>query len=170
MYHMITLSRQSRRYSMNQTVFTNYWVNRRQNIRKEHGSYQTEEEAVKGIETWWEIQKDKYSNVTKTRTNSGALEINYGDENYFYRVEERDITEKLPTRSYKLKSKGEIESLRKQLNLTEEQFLFDELPEPYRDRLIVAMSNSITPREFLYSENGAPSVKINELKNLRKLA
>lgn len=155
---------------MNQTVYTNYWVNRRENFRKEHGSYHTEEEAVKGIETWWELQKDKYSNVTKTRTNTGALEINYGDENYFYRVEKRDISDKLPSRSYKLKTKGEIESLRKQLNLSDEQFLFDELAEPYRDRLIVAMSNSKTPREFLYSETGAPSVKIKDLQKLRKLA
>lgn len=152
---------------MSQTVFTNYWVNQREDFRKEHGSYSTEEEAIQGIETWWEIQNDKYSNVTKRRTNSGALEINYGDDNYFYRIEKRLISDKLPKRSYKLKSKGEIEALRKKLNLHEEQFLFDELAEPYRDRLIITMSNSITPREYLYSENGRPTVKIEDLKQIR---
>lgn len=154
---------------MTQTVYTNYWVNRREDFRKEHGSYLSEEEALKGIETWWELQKDKYTNVTKTRTNSGALEINYGDENYFYRIEKREIPDKLPTRSYKLKTKGEIESTRSKLNLSDEQFLFDELAEPYRDRLIIAMSNSKTPREFLYSEKGTPIVKIDDLQSLHQL-
>lgn len=154
---------------MTQTVYTNYWVNRREDFRKEHGSYLSEEEALKGIETWWELQKDKYTNVTKTRTNSGALEINYGDENYFYRIEKREIQDKLPTRSYKLKTKGEIESTRSKLNLSDEQFLFDELAEPYRDRLIIAMSNSQTPREFLYSEKGTPTVKIKDLQSLHQL-
>lgn len=152
---------------MSQTVFTNYWVNNREDFRKEHGSYLTEEEAIQGIETWWELQKDKYTNVSKKRTNSGALEINYGDDNYFYRIEKRTIKDKLPTRSYKLKSKGEIDALRKKLNLDDQQLLFDELAEPYRDRLIIAMSNSVTPREYLYSEKGAPTVKIEDLKQIR---
>lgn len=152
---------------MSQTVFTNYWVNQREDFRKEHGSYLTEEEAIQGIETWWEIQNDKYSNVTRTRTNSGALEIKYGDDNYFYRIEQRQIEGALPKRAYKLKSKGEIEAQRKQLNLHDQQFLFDELAEPYRDRLIITMSNSLIPREYLYSENGKPTVKIEDLKQLR---
>ena len=155
---------------MTQTVYTNYWVNRREDFRKEHGSYLTEEEALKGIKTWWELHKDKYTNVTETRTNSGALEINYGDENYFYRIEKRIINDKLPSRSYKLRTKGENESKRRQLNLDDEQFLFDELAEPYSDRLIVAMSNSITPREFLYSEKGTPTVRISEIQRIRQHA
>ncbi|XJS11666.1 hypothetical protein ACF3NG_05555 [Aerococcaceae bacterium WGS1372] len=151
---------------MSQTVYTNYWVNKREDFRKEHGSYPTEEEAIQGIETWWEIQKDKYTNVSKRRTNSGALEINYGDDYYFYRIEKRQINDKLPKRTYKLKTKGEIDAQRKRLNLDDQQFLFDELAEPYRDRLIIAMSNSITPREYLYSENGTPTVKIEDLKQI----
>lgn len=153
---------------MTHTVYTNYWINRRDDLRKEHGSYISEEEALKGIKTWWELHKEKYSDVTETRTNSGALEINYGDDNYFYRIEKRTIKDKLPTRSYKLKTKGEIESKRRQLNLSDDQLLFDELAEPYRDRLIIAMSNSVIPREFLYSAKGTPSIRISEIKQLHQ--
>ena len=57
---------------MTQTVYTNYWVNRRDKLKKEHGSYPTEEQAIKGIETWWEIHKEKYKDVKHVRTNTAA--------------------------------------------------------------------------------------------------
>lgn len=148
---------------MSQTVYTNYWVNQRSDVRKEHGSYLSEEDAVKGIKAWWEIHREKYRNVEYNRTNTGALEIIYDDDNYFYRVEKRNINWELPSRSYRLKTKGEIEAKRKQLNLDDETLLFDELPEPYRDRLIVAMADASKAQEYVYNNSGQPTVKIKDL-------
>ena len=45
---------------MTQTVYTNYWQNRIGNIRKEHGSYKSEEEAIAGIKAWWELHKENH--------------------------------------------------------------------------------------------------------------
>lgn len=153
---------------MSQTVYTNYWVNRRFDQRKEHGSYASEEEAVEAIHTWWELHKEKYSDVEYNRTNTGALEVIYDDPNYFYRIEKRVIDGKLPSRAYKLKSKGEIEAARKQLNLGEEAYIFDELAEPYRDRLLVAMGDSSKVRNFVYTELGRPIVKVEEYKQVHQ--
>lgn len=141
---------------MVQTVYTNYWENRRDNVRKEHGSYATEEEAIEGIKAWWELHNEKYTNVKHERTNSGALEITYGDDNYYYRIEKREIDDKLPSRNYKLKSSGEIQAARWNENLHDEAFLFDELAEPYRDRLMVAMADVKKVRKYVYDKNGRP--------------
>ena len=73
---------------MTQTVYTNYWQNRIGNIRKEHGSYKSEEEAIAVIKAWWEPHKENHKNVQNNRTNSGALEIVYDDKNYVYRNRE----------------------------------------------------------------------------------
>ncbi|MGY3815686.1 hypothetical protein ACWOA6_09110 [Globicatella sulfidifaciens] len=151
---------------MTQTVYTNYWVNRRDKLKKEHGSYPTEEQAIKGIETWWEIHKEKYKDVKHVRTNTGALEIYYGDDNYYYRIEQRQISGSLPSLKYKLKTDGEINSLRKQNNLRDDLYLFDELAEPYRDRLIVTMADAQKVRDFVYTEKGAPIIKLSEIKQM----
>ncbi|MGX7092473.1 hypothetical protein [Hutsoniella sourekii] len=147
---------------MTQTVYTNYWINRRDNVRKEHGSYPTEEEAIQGIETWWEIHKEHYKDVEHNRTNTGALEILYDDDNYFYRIEKRQIEGELPSRHYKKLTAGEIDTKRKQLNLDEDTYLFDELAEPYRDRLIVTMANAQKVRDWVYTQKGQPVVKVSE--------
>lgn len=152
---------------MSQTVYTNYWINKRDQIKKEHGSYPTEEQAIKGIETWWEIHKEKYKDVQHKRTNKGALEICYGDDNYFYRIEKHEIDGQLPSLKYKKKTDGEIKSLRLQNNLREEMFLFDELAEPYRDRLIVTMADVLKVREYVYTQRGEPIVKLSEVKQLK---
>lgn len=153
---------------MTQTVYTNYWINDRDQIKKEHGSYLTEQEAIKGIETWWDIHKNHYKDVTHRRTNSGALEITYGDPNYYYRIQSRQIDHPLPSTRYKLKSDGEIKSLRLSHNLSPEMLLFDQLAEPYRDRLIVTMADAKKVRDFVYTENGQPIIKLSEVKNLPK--
>ncbi|AXY25549.1 hypothetical protein CL176_05820 [Suicoccus acidiformans] len=147
---------------MSQTVYTNYWINKRDNVRKEHGSYKTEEEALKGIETWWELHKEHYKDVQHVRTNSGALEILYDDDNYVYRIEEREIEGELPSRSYQKLSPGEIEAKRKQLGLDDETYLFDELAEPYRDRLLVTMADGKKVKEWVYNVKGQPVVKVSE--------
>lgn len=141
---------------MTQTVYTNYWVSRIGNVRKEHGSYKSEEEAIEGIKAWWELHKEKYPNAQYNRTNSGALEVIYRDDQSFYRIEKREIEGKLPSRTYKLKRPGEVEALRLKLNLDEELCLFDELAEPYRDRLITAMADSKTVRNYIYDQEGRP--------------
>lgn len=151
---------------MGQVVYTNYWINKRAGIKKEHGSYLTEEDAIKGIETWWDIHKAKYKEIIHKRTNSGALEILYGDDRYFYRIEKREIDGKLPSTTYKLKSSGEIHALRLQHHLRDEMFLFDELSEPYRDRLIVTMADVPKIREYVYTKRGEPIIKISEIKQL----
>ncbi|MGX7108444.1 hypothetical protein [Facklamia miroungae] len=139
---------------MGQKIYTNYWINRRDNVVKEHGSYASEEEALKGIKAWWELQKDNYKEVEERRTNSGALEITYGDNNYYYRIIQRESDETLPSLKVKLRSKGEIESLRKKHLLEDEQLLFDELAEPYRDRLVQAMGDGKKVQEYIYDEQG----------------
>lgn len=144
---------------MTNTVYTNYWVNERANVKKEHGSYNTEQEAINAIVAWWEIHDESYSNVSQERTNTGALEIIYDDPNYFYRIEERVISKPLPSKTYKLKSKGEIEALRKKHLLDQDTYVFDELAEPYRDRIMVAMANIQTARQYTYTEDGKPIVK-----------
>lgn len=149
---------------MAQIVYTNYWINRRSQVNKEHGSYQTEAEAIEGIKAWWDLQKDHYRDVREVRTNTGALEIHYGDDNYYYRIQKRVIHDSLPTTAYKLLSSGEILSKRAKLNLDEDTFLFDELAEPYRDRIIIAMADSKKAREWLFTHNGKPIVNIAEFR------
>ncbi|WP_025730880.1 hypothetical protein [Atopobacter phocae] len=144
---------------MTNTVYTNYWISKRDGVKKEHGSYKTEEAALEGILAWWRQHRESYDYQT-IRTNTGALEIVYDDENYVYRIEQREIDGKLPSTSYKLKSKNEIDSQRQQLNLDEETYLFDELAEPYRDRLVIAMADNTKFRNFVYTKNGEPIVKI----------
>ncbi|MBF6977635.1 hypothetical protein IU403_00570 [Aerococcaceae bacterium zg-BR22] len=152
---------------MTQTVYTNYWVNERVDLKKEHGSYLTEEEAIKGIETWWEIHKEHYKEVEHKRMNSGALEIYYGDPQYYYRIEKRQISEPLPSRTYRLKSAGEIQSTRKMNQLRDGVYLFDELAEPYRDRLIVTMADAQKVREYVYTDHGEPIIKLADVKQIK---
>lgn len=144
---------------MNKTVYTNYWVNKRAGVKKEHGSYKTEEDALRAIKAWWEIHNEKYNDIEKIRTNTGALEVLYGDPNYFYRIEERQTSETLPANSYRIKTPGEIEALRNKHQLDKEKFLFDELAEPYRDRIILAMNSIVKARKYTYTEKGQPIVK-----------
>lgn len=144
---------------MSKTVYTNYWVNKRADVKKEHGSYKTEEEALKAVKAWWEIHDEKYTDVENIRTNTGALEVLYGDPNYFYRIEERETTEGLPTNSYTVKTQGEIEALRDKHQLGKEVFLFDQLAEPYRDRIILAMNSIKKARKYTYTEKGLPIIK-----------
>ena len=147
---------------MTKTVYTNYWVNQRIDQRKEHGSYASEEEALEGIMAWWEIHDENYE-VETIRTNTGALEVLYGDPNYFYRIEEREISGPLPSRSYRVKSRGETDALRERYQLDDYSFVFDELAEPYRDRIIVAMNSIKKARAYTYTEKGEPIVKLNDL-------
>ena len=152
---------------MPQKVYTNYWINRRSNVQKEHGSYPSEEEALAGIRAWWELQNDNYKDVKETRTNTGALEVTYGDENYYYRIESRIINESLPSKKYRLMSSGEILSKRQQLDLDSDTLLFDELAEPHRDRIIIAMADSKKAKEWLYTSSGKPIVNIQEYSRLK---
>ena len=151
---------------MEQVVYTNYWVNRWNESRKEHGSYRTEEDAIKGITTWWEIHKEHHKDVQHHRTNTGALEITYGDDHYFYRIEKRTVHSPLPPLSYQLKKSGEIHAERLRYQLDDETFLFDELAEPYRDRLIIAMADSKKVREYSYTKNGQPIIKLKDIKKI----
>lgn len=145
---------------MGETVYTNYWENRRDRVRKEHGSYATEDEAFEAIKAWWDLHKENYSDVNAERTNSGALEITYGDDNYYYRIEKRQIEGKLPNLKYKLRSKGEVEAKRLMENLHNEAFLFEELAEPYRDRLIQAMGDGKKVVQYIYDGEGRPIRKL----------
>ena len=49
---------------------------------------------------------------------------------------------------------GEVESLRGKYNLNKESFLFDELAEPLRDRLILAMADINKARNHVYDKEG----------------
>lgn len=140
---------------MAKRVYTNYWENKEGDLRKEHGSYETEEEAIQGIEAWWELHGENYSNVKRARTNTGALEIVYGDGAYHYRIEQRMIDD-LPQRTYRLKEKGETQALRDKNMLDENSYVFDELSEPLRDRIIRAMADIEKARAYVYDENGRP--------------
>lgn len=144
---------------MQKTVYTNYWVNERANVKKQHGSFETEDEAVAAIQAWWEIHKENHKDVSYIRTNRGALEVLYGDPNYYYRIEERITDEPLPKRKYKLRTAGEIEALRQKHQLDDATLVFDELPEPYRDRIIVAMGDSMQAREYTFTKDGKPIIK-----------
>ena len=152
---------------MQKTVYTNYWVNERANVRKQHGSFETEEDAVAAILAWWEIHKESYKDVSYVRTNRGALEVLYGDPNYYYRIEERQVDKPLPTTKYKLRSPGEIEALRQRHQLDADTLVFDELPEPYRDRIIVAMGDSMQAREYTFTKDGKPITKALAKKKIR---
>lgn len=147
---------------MTKTVYTNYWVNERVDVRKKHGSFISEKEAVNAIFAWWEIHNEDYGSIEYVRTNTEALEIIYGDPNYYYRIEKEATSAPLPKTSYKLKTQGEIEALRNKHQLNSETFVFDELPEPYRDRLMVAMGNIQLAREYTYTDKGRPIIKTFE--------
>lgn len=138
---------------MSNTYYTIYWINKRDGVRKEHGTHSSEEEAKEAIIAWWEINNESYD-YEMYRTNTGAIEVKYVDDYSFYRIEEVTSDEKLPQRAYKLKTAGENLAKRKQLNLDESQYLFDELAEPHRDRLIQAMADPVKARSFIYDKNG----------------
>lgn len=144
-----------------QTVYTNYWVSRARDVRKEHGSYKSEAEAIQGIKAWWELNKEDYPDAKYNRTNTGALEIYYNGDNYFYRIEKRKLENPLSSSNQKLRKSGEIEALRAKHNLHEEAFVFDELAEPFRDRLVVAMGGTKKARNYIYDGEGRP---IREMK------
>lgn len=145
---------------MPERIYTNYWVNRRVEVKKEHGSYKSEEEAIEGIEAWWAIHGEDHD-YEKVRTNTGALEILYDDPNYFYRIEEDPSMDSLPKRSYRVKSSGEIDALRKKYSLDDQSYVFDELAEPYRDRIIVAMNDIKKARAYSYTKKGRPIVQLD---------
>ncbi|WP_195851152.1 hypothetical protein [Aerococcus tenax] len=147
---------------MSQTVYTVYWENKRDGVRKEHGTFASEEEALAGIKAWWELQKDKYDNVQTVRTNTGALEIQYEDDNYVYRIEEEQLDGQLPKKSYTLRKAGQIEAERNKYDVDDDYCLFDELAEPYRDRLIVAMNDSQKARQYIYNERGQLIKKLDQ--------
>lgn len=142
---------------MSVDVYTNYWVNRRDDVKKEHGSYKTEEEALEAIRIWWDIQGSKYKEVESYRTNTGALEVNYGFDNYFYRIEKNTI-DRLPEKKYQLKNKNQINATRSMHQLDEDYLIFDELPEPHRDRIIASMADIKKAREYVYTKDGKPVV------------
>ena len=153
---------------MTQTVYTNYWVNERAEVKRQHGSYQSEEEALEAIHAWWEIHKENHKDISTERTNTGALEIKYGDPNYFYRIEARETENSLPSTSYKVKTKGEIDSLRNKYQLDGEAVLFDELPEPYRDRIILAMGSTEKARNYSYTKEGEPIIELETTDSFAK--
>ncbi|MBG9981940.1 hypothetical protein HZY86_02295 [Aerococcaceae bacterium DSM 111020] len=144
---------------MTKKVYTNYWVNKYNDSKKEHGSYNSEEEAIVGIEAWWELHKDNYQNVEHHRTNTGALEITYGEDNYYYRIESREISGDIPDARPKKRPAGEIERIRAQHNIDDELFLFEELAEPYQDRLIIAMHDGQKLLQYIFDEKGRPVKK-----------
>ncbi|MDO4669875.1 MAG: hypothetical protein Q4A67_00200 [Aerococcus sp.] len=141
---------------MTQIVYTVYWENKRDEVRKKHGSFKSEEAAMEGIKSWWELQKEHYKDPHFERTNTGALEVEYlqDDDNYVYRIEKEEIEGHLPSTSYKLLTEGEITATRQKYALEEEQYLFDELAEPYRDRLIVAMNDAKKAKSYVYDQRG----------------
>jgi len=141
---------------MPKTVYTNYWESKNGEIRKEHGSYASEEEALKGIEAWWELHGEHHSDVEQNRTNTGALEIIYNGNDYYYRIEKRMIDGNLPKSTYKKKTAGEIDALRDKHNLDDESFVFDELSEPFRDRIISATPDIQKARNYIYDNKGRP--------------
>ncbi|WP_018658807.1 hypothetical protein [Allofustis seminis] len=142
-----------------ETVYTTYWISKRDGIKKRHATYKTEEQAIEGIKAWWELQGDRYE-PTYERTNTGALEIAYIDDNYFYRVESSKTDQPLPPTSYQLFTQGQIEAKRGQWHVDDDLYLFDELPEAYRDRLIMAMNDILTARAYIYTEKGRPVQKM----------
>lgn len=147
---------------MSRKVYTTYWESRLGNIRKEHGTYESEEKAMEGINAWWELHGEEYPEAEFKRTNSGALEIVYDNDDFAYRIEERTIEGSLPKLNYKLKSRGETDALRKMYDLHEELCVFDELAEPFRDRLILAMADIAKARNYIYDRKGRPVRKIKE--------
>ena len=52
------------------------------------------------------------------------------------------------------------------INWMMKTFLFDELAEPYRDRLIIAMADSKKVREYSYTKNGQPIIKLKDIKKI----
>lgn len=137
-------------------IYTVYWENKRDGIRKKHGSFLSEVDAKRAIETWWDIENKNYRNVQEIRTNTGALEFVYleSDPNYVYRIEKELREEPLADTHYRLMNKNEIQALHKKYNLSENEFLFDELAEPYRDRLIFAIADIKKARSYCYEEHG----------------
>lgn len=138
---------------MSNTYYTIYWINKRNDVRKEHGTHVTEEAAKEAILAWWEINNESYD-YEIYRTNTDVLEVKYIDDFSFYRIEPVQSDKKLPSKSYKLLTKGEIDAKRQNLNLDSNQYLFDELAEPYRDRLIAAMADPVKARSNVYTEEG----------------
>ncbi|OJF93748.1 hypothetical protein [Alkalibacterium sp. 20] len=147
---------------MEQTVYTNYWQNRLTGVKKKHGSYATEEEAINGIKAWWELHNEYYPHAEYKRTNSGALEIIYNDDNYIYRIEKRKTENPLPKAKAKPRNKNEVTSIREKYGFHDEALLYEELAEPYRDRLMLAMNDSKKLHQYVFDLEGRPIKKFND--------
>ncbi|MFO8069319.1 MAG: hypothetical protein R6U02_04945 [Alkalibacterium sp.] len=147
---------------MEQTVYTNYWQNRLTGVKKEHGSYASEEEAINGIKAWWELHNEDYPHAEYKRTNSGALEIIYNDDKYVYRIEKRKTEDPLPKAKAKSRNKNEVASIREKYGLHDEALLYEELAEPYRDRLMLAMNDSKKLQQYVFDSEGRPIRKFND--------
>lgn len=146
---------------MSNTYYTIYWINKRDDVRKEHGTYKSEDDAKEAILTWWEINQEDYD-YEIYRTNTGALEVKYIDDYSFYRIEAVQSDQKLPSKSYKLYKHDQILAKRKALDLDDNQYLFDQLAEPYRDRLIMAMASPKVARSLVYNQEGQPLFQIED--------
>ncbi|MER2064428.1 MAG: hypothetical protein ABS873_07220, partial [Alkalibacterium sp.] len=68
----------------------------------------------------------------------------------------------LPKSKAKLRNKNEVVSIRQKHDLHDEAFLFEELAEPYRDRLMIAMNDSEKLMQYTFDSEGRPIKKLND--------
>lgn len=144
---------------MTKKVYTVFWENKLSGELKQHGTFKSYDNAVSAIKAWWELheyQPEKF----KEKPNGQVTRIEYGHRDYIYKIVEREIDEQLPKTTYKQIKQGQIDDQRKKYNLSNNDgFLFDELPEPRRDRIIVAMGDINAARSYTYDNKGKPITK-----------
>lgn len=80
------------------------------------------------------------------------MEIESDDNNYIYQIEKRTIEGTFPKRSYWVNKAEEVESLCAKYDLNKKFFLFDELVEPLRDKVILAMADIKKARSHDYDK------------------
>lgn len=144
---------------MTKKVYTVFWENNLSGELKQHGTFKSYEDATAAIKAWWEMHEYQPTKF-KEKPNGHVTRIEYGHRDYVYKIVEHELVGKLLSTSYKQLKQGQVEDQRKKLNLSHDDgLLFDQLPEPRRDRIIVAMGDINAARNYTYDHKGKPITK-----------
>lgn len=74
-------------------MFTVYWLNQTKQIKEQHGSYDTFEQAMQSIKDWWK-ENDFQPRYYRVIEHGQSFMIDYGLYDCFYEIEFEPTEEK----------------------------------------------------------------------------
>lgn len=66
-------------------MFTVYWISQTKRLRKQHGSYDTFEQAMQSIKDWWK-ENDYQPRYYRVIEHGRSFMIDYGLYDCFYEI------------------------------------------------------------------------------------